>query len=91
MIARSFLTAVLVIAWVAPSVAGESSVLRFDNESEQTLAGRDARLQLLVSHIDGRITDSTHAVAYTTNPPGIVEVSSDGYVRPVADGHVVTE
>lgn len=68
--------------------AGEPAVLQFDNESEQKIVGRDARLQLLVSRRDGQLTDATHTVTYTTKPLGIVDVASDGYVTPIADGLV---
>ncbi len=80
----------IILLMSVPSMllGGQSSLLQFDSDPNQTLAGRDARLQLLVSHVgpDGNITDATHSVRYTTEPTGIVQIASDGLVTPIADG-----
>lgn len=71
------------------SYAGESVTLRFDSHPDQTLAGSDARLQLLVSHLSEETTDVTHSVVYTAEPTGIIEITSDGFVTPIADGEAI--
>jgi hypothetical protein len=55
------------------------------------LTGRDARRQLLVTGMlaTGDSRDMTHEVAYTSQPPGIVEVDSTGLVIPLADGEAI--
>jgi hypothetical protein len=86
MVARSKITlpiTALLLMWVSMARADESNSLRVDTPENQTLVGRDARLQLLVSHAD---TDVTHQVHYRTEPTGIVSVSSTGFVTPIADG-----
>jgi hypothetical protein len=53
------------------------------------LHGRDARLQLIVSHqVDDRVTDATARVRYTSEPAGIVEINSEALVIPLANGDV---
>ncbi len=70
-----------------PAEASEPK-LAFDIQPDQTLAGLDARLQLLVSATDetGGVADVTHSVVYAAQPAGVVEVASDGWVTPIADG-----
>ena len=82
----SVLALELCLICCAPSlVAGEAATLRFETPEGQTLAGRDARLQLIVSL---QQSDATHDVSYTAEPPGVVEVSPDALVTPIADGLV---
>jgi hypothetical protein len=53
-----------------------------------TLAGRDARQQLVVTghYASGQVRDLTHSVGYAAEPTGIVEVDSTGLVSPMAEG-----
>ncbi|MCA9109391.1 MAG: hypothetical protein KDA52_05560, partial [Planctomycetaceae bacterium] len=53
-----------------------------------TLRGPDSRQQVFVTAEleDGRTDDLTHTATYTAEPAGIVEVSSDGLVKPLSDG-----
>jgi hypothetical protein len=53
-----------------------------------TLAGRDARQQLVVTaqHSRGQVRDLTHNVEYSVEPAGIVEVDQTGLVSPLAEG-----
>lgn len=53
-----------------------------------TLAGRDARQQLVVTghYSSGQLRDLTHKVSYQVEPPGIVEVDATGLVTPLAEG-----
>ncbi len=52
------------------------------------LQGRDARQQLLVTGLldDNKSRDLTRTVTYSSAPTGILEVTSDGVVKPLADG-----
>ena len=54
------------------------------------LAGRDARLQLLVSgqRADQTFDDQTSRVRYSANPEGVVDVSAVGLVTPISNGRV---
>ncbi|KAA5541844.1 DUF1553 domain-containing protein [Roseiconus nitratireducens] len=80
-------------AWGTDSVDSSANsggpALAFDHRQEDLeLRGRDARLQLIVSRSDtsGNVTDATREVTYTVDPDGIVEVSQEGFVTPLADG-----
>ncbi len=90
------------LAFACVLVAGSSSSmsaraatpksLRIENGepgSTAQLAGRDARLQLIVSADlgDGETRDWTHAVTFTTEPNGIVQID-DALVTPLANGSV---
>ena len=57
------------------------------------IRGRDARQQLFVTgrYSSGQLHDHTHTARYGVEPAGIVEVSADGLVRPVADGDAVIQ
>ena len=64
--------------------------LRFNNNSSEdgfTLSGLDARLQLVVSldTVGQLVSDATHQLTYSVDPPKIAEVI-DGLVVPLADG-----
>ncbi len=52
------------------------------------LAGRDARIQLLVTgeYSTKQRRDLTRDVTYHASPADIVEVDSDGYIKPLAEG-----
>ncbi|MGH7129933.1 MAG: Ig-like domain-containing protein, partial [Planctomycetaceae bacterium] len=54
------------------------------------LRSRDARQQLIVTgrYSSGQLRDLTHAVTYSADPAGIVEIDSTGLVTPLADGTV---
>lgn len=54
------------------------------------LAGRDARMQLLVTgeYSTSQTRDLTRAVQYSTDPPNRVDVDDRGYVKPLAEGLV---
>jgi Protein of unknown function (DUF1553)/Protein of unknown function (DUF1549) len=56
-----------------------------------TLAGRDARRQLLVSgtYSSGASRDLTRAVTYTVDPATIAQVESTGLVLPLAEGQAI--
>ncbi|MEZ6146725.1 MAG: DUF1549 and DUF1553 domain-containing protein [Planctomycetaceae bacterium] len=59
-----------------------------DADQGITLRGPDSRQQVFVTAEleDGRTDDLTHTATYTAEPAGIVEVSSDGLVKPLSDG-----
>ncbi len=79
------------------AAANDLTALRIDNQSGEddhyastSLVGRDARLQLLVSGelADGSIRDWTQEVTYSAEPAGIVQISPDALVTPLANGSV---
>ncbi len=62
-----------------------------DNAPTLRLVGSDARSQLLVTgalEVGGKLleVDATRQVTYTATPAGILDISSDGLMRPLADG-----
>lgn len=69
--------------------ASDYQSLSIDTQHRQ-LRGREARMQLVVTGHDGgdRVTDATHEVQFTAEPAGIVEISRDAMVIPLADGDV---
>lgn len=73
---------------------GDLVKLRIDTgraEGETALLlGSDAREQLVVTgeYSSGQQRDLTQAVAYSTNPVGIVEIDETALVTPLADGEV---
>ena len=72
----------------------ENTVPGQDNAPTLRLVGSDARAQLLVT---GSLAaadkllevDATRQVTYTAAPAGIVDISSDGLMRPLSDGATV--
>jgi hypothetical protein len=77
-----------------PTVAdpGPLTALSFDTGGGSTdgltLAGRDARRQLLVSgtYSTGQVRDLTRSVSYSVEPATIASVDSTGLVLPLAEG-----
>ena len=63
--------------------------IRFDHSQELSMAGRDARLQLLVTGLtqDGQEIDLSHQVSFAATPVGIVDFDGS-LVVPLADGEV---
>lgn len=54
------------------------------------LVGQDARQQLAVTgeYASGQLRDLTRDVRYEVKPTGLIEISADGLVVPLADGQV---
>ena len=71
---------------------GTLTTLSFDTGGSSTdgltLAGRDARRQLLVSgtYSTGQTRDLTRSVSYSVDPATIASVDSTGLVLPLAEG-----
>ncbi|MDG2389663.1 MAG: DUF1553 domain-containing protein [Planctomycetaceae bacterium] len=65
---------------VEPNLNGQGIAIR----------SKDARQQLFVTGVfsSGQLHDFTRKTTYTTEPTGIVTVSSEGMVTPLADGDV---
>ena len=90
------LMAIFVAVAITPAiVSADQTVATLQIENSDSFAathliGRDARLQLLVSATmqNGDTIDWTHQCRYETEPSGIVEISADGLVTPLADGNV---
>jgi len=72
-------------AEVPKSVVPESIVVR---PTAVELVGRRAlaRLSVLGRQADGRVTDLSRVAAYTVENPGVVAVTAQGRLTPVADG-----
>ena len=70
--------------------AGELLSLTFEQTGGEVLRGRDARLQLIVTgkYSSGQSRDLTRNVTWAFSEPGIVEITEDGFVTPLADGDV---
>ena len=84
----------LLLAGWLPSLAfgrdlGPVESLQFETLPGQfTLRGPDARMQVLVTgvHAQGRLSDVTRSVTFSSEPKGIVAVDATGIVKPVGDG-----
>jgi Protein of unknown function (DUF1553)/Protein of unknown function (DUF1549) len=81
----------LAIAAISPIAIADESQLWFEPQVAAkpiVLAGSDARFQVLVSRKSeaSLVEDATHSVAYRTEPEGIIEVSSTGFVKPLTSG-----
>lgn len=71
-----------------PNSAGHASDLRIE-PAQATLAGSDARQQLIVTLSSGnRETDVTQTAKFVSSDSGIATIDVHGVVRPVADGVV---
>lgn len=77
---------------------GTMSAIAIDAGAEHsskpvTLIGRDAHRQLIVTArtLKGEECDLTRSVKYTSQPAGILEVSSSGLLTPLADGNASIE
>ncbi|MGC6442846.1 MAG: DUF1549 domain-containing protein [Rubripirellula sp.] len=87
------ITTVLLLGFPAVSSANRPvpklESIRFDHTQALQLAGRDARLQLLVTGntVDGGEIDISHDVAFSAEPTGIVTFEGS-LVVPLADGEV---
>jgi hypothetical protein len=71
--------------------AATAVALQIENAPAATmLAGRDARLQLVVraQSADKNLSDATHAVTFEADPTGVVEIDPSALVIPIADGEV---
>lgn len=70
--------------------AGTLNALQFEPAGELVLNGPNARAQLVLagSYSSGQRHDLTHKVSYQASPAGVVEITEDGFVTPLADGEV---
>lgn len=68
--------------------AGELQRIEFEAAGPNTLAGRNARRQLLVTGVyaSGQRHDLTHSVAYSVAVPNVLSVDVGGLVTPLMDG-----
>lgn len=71
----------------AKSTVPKSESIRFDQSAEVQLAGRDARLQLLVTGVqtNGQEHDMSRSVDYRVEPGGLIEIEGS-LVIPISDG-----
>src|SRR5262245_5472700 len=82
-----FLIALPLALLSARSVSAKDAVTLTVFPEQVELAGLDEGRQLLVTAENaGRSADLTGAARYTVNPPGVVRVSSRGYVRAAGKG-----
>ena len=68
--------------------SGELQLIEFEAAGPNTLAGRNARRQLLVTGVyaSGQRHDLTHSVAYSVAMPNVLSVDVGGLVTPLMDG-----
>ncbi len=89
---RLYVTSLVSALLIATATSASAAVTIGPNEAGNgiTLRGPDARQQVFVTAEleNGRLQDLTHGVTYTAEPAGIVEVTSDGLMKPLADGTV---
>jgi hypothetical protein len=92
---RGIYVAIIVLMTSSVCVAVNSATrpdavaLQIENVPEGALlSGRDARLQLVVSARSANqgLYDATHAVTFSVEPTGVIEIDSAALVIPVADG-----
>ncbi|MCH5374246.1 MAG: S-layer protein, partial [Planctomycetes bacterium] len=67
---------------------GSLTRLQFERAQPLILSGPNDRAQLVLTghYSSGQQHDFTHEVKYAATPPGVVEVSADGFVTPISDG-----
>lgn len=79
-----------VIPQAAHADEADAAVLSIGPAADQgiTLRGPDSRQQVFVTNTqpEARPDDVTHQVTYAAEPAGIIEVTADGLVKPLADG-----
>ncbi len=82
-----FNAVVLVMQWCTSASAwGEVRV----SPQKIDLVGRLAGSQIVIDvEIDGKVRDFSRDVRYTVEPAGVVDISTSGYVRPLAEGQAV--
>jgi len=68
--------------------AGDLLQIEWEAGGIETLEGRNARRQLVVTGIfsSGQRRDVTHLVRYSVDRPAVMQVSADGLVTPISDG-----
>lgn len=68
--------------------AGDLVSIEFEAGGVETLQGRNARRQLVVTGLysSGQKRDVTHVVKYSVDKPEVLKVDADGLVTPLADG-----
>ena len=79
---------------VEPKGLGDPGVLESlkiepaTQDGRLVIRGRDARQQVVVTGVysSGQFRDQTIKAAYSATPEGIIEITSDGLITPVADG-----
>ena len=76
-----------------PPVHNAKPQLRFESiepGESVVMLGSDARRQCLVSEVSatGQSSDRTRSVSFRTEPAGIIDIDSTGFVRPLRDGSV---
>ncbi|GIX05564.1 MAG: S-layer protein [Planctomycetaceae bacterium] len=87
------------LVWSAEAVPAPSALVALSIEPQgesgqpRVLAGRDDRLQLLVTGTDqtGHMWDLTRRVTYRVAPEGAAQITSEGYLVPLRDGAVTVQ
>ena len=71
--------------------AGNLQAIQFEPGAPLLLQGPNSRAQLVLSgkYSSGQIHDLTDQVTYQATPSGVIQIGSDGFVTPVADGETV--
>ena len=82
-----------VALFASPMLANDVATLKLivsANQAQGEIVGPNERLQLLAlaTTKDGKTVDLTRSAKYSIQPAGIVEVDSQGRVKPLANGEV---
>jgi hypothetical protein len=84
-----FNAVVLVMQWCTSASASAWGEVRVSPQKID-LVGRLAGSQIVIDvEIDGKVRDFSRDVRYTVEPAGVVDISTSGYVRPLAEGQAV--
>ncbi len=69
---------------------GNLAALEFETTGINVLRGPNARLQLVVNgrYTSGQVHDLTRDVTYSSAPAGVLQITSNGMVTPLANGEV---
>lgn len=72
---------------------GDLVSIGFEATDEVVLRGPNARRQLVVTgqYSSGQQHDLSRDVKFSVSPPGVVDVSPDGFVTPTADGEFIVK
>lgn len=86
----SFIATAQLVAADFPGLGppGALQEMQFSQAGELVLRGPNDRTQLVVSgrYSSGQLHDLTHEVTYTLSPNGVIQIDTEGFVVPLANG-----
>ena len=74
--------------WAETNRSVESLSIGPQLESELSIEGKDARVQLIVTatHAEGRLSDATRNVEFSVEPKDVLSIDETGLMTPLKDG-----